>query len=565
MPLRYLSKKYRNIGRRVAFIAQVFIGHGFGHLVTEMGLHKALPFRTRWSRRFGPQHEPDTVAVRLRMAFEELGPTFIKFGQVLSGRPDLITHQFADELAKLRDEVPPFPFEQARRIIEEDLQGELESLFLEFDKVPIAAASMAQVHNAVLPDGTPVVVKVRRPGIEKALEQDAAILTGIANLAEKHFPESRMYNPTGIVEEFKRTIKREMDFTIEADNAIRFGRNFKDSDTIYIPAVFADYSSRRVLTLERISGIRINDAAKLDAAGFDRGQLAVDGARAFFKQVFEDGFFHADPHAGNLFVMEDGKIAFLDFGQVGRLTTENMELIADTFLALVNKDFDALVQQYINLGFVPENVDVEKFHKEFKRDLIDLIEPLYGKAIGRISMSDYITQVIDIAHRHGLKFPRELVLMNKALFTIEGIGRELDPEFDFLGVAKPYAASLLTRKYSPKRFARRVNRSARNFIEFVDSLPRHLRVIFGLIKRGEITVKMEVQHLERFIKEFDRSTNRLSFALIISGITVASAIIIHSGRGRIVFGYPILGFVGYVMAAFLGLWLVWGIIRSGRL
>jgi ubiquinone biosynthesis protein len=562
MPFRALlfGRKYRNIGR-ISHIAHVFLGKGFGHFITQLGLHKYLPLGR-------VKAEPDAdrmMPVRLREAFEELGPTFIKFGQILSGRPDLITSVYADEFKKLQDEVPPFPYKEAAKIIEEDLGIPVETLFLQFDKVPIAAASIAQVHRAILPDGTEVAVKVRRPRIEEEIEQDIPILDAVAGLLERHITESRVYSPSVIVDEFSRTIRREMDFNIEADNIRRFAHNFKDSDTVYIPKVFADYCSRRVLTMEHISGINISDIAALDRAGFDRPALANNGARAFFKQVLEDGFFHADPHPGNMFVLADGRIALLDFGMVGRLTEENMETIADTFLAIVNRDFESLVRQYIKMGFVTEEVDIDRFKHAFKRDLIELIDPLYGMQIGRINISDYLERITTIAVTHGLRFPRELILMNKALLTVEGFGRKLDPAFNFIEVAQPYAARLVSKKYSPRRLARRLKRKYDDVTDIIETMPKQVRIVLSKIIKDDVTVKMQVNNFEQFIKEFDRSTNRLSAAMIIAGITVSSSIIIHARVGTHAFGYPFLGLVGYLVAGLFGLWLVWGIIRSGRL
>ncbi len=557
--------KYRNI-RRLSHIVGVFFGQGFGHLITQMGLRRLIPFGQRWdATAYPPIHEVETAPVRLRRAFEELGPTFIKLGQVLSGRPDLVTTPFAEEFKKLRDLVPPFPFEEAKKIIESELKAPIDELFSGFEHTPVAAASIAQVHEAVLKDGSKVVVKVRRPGIEKNLDQDIAILTGIANLLEKHIPESRIFNPTGIVEEFSRTVKRELDFIIEADNAARFAANFRESRYLYIPKVYEEYTSRRVLTLERISGIRISDVELLDEAGYDRAQLARNGAQAFFKQVLEDGFFHADPHPGNMFVMADGKIGVVDFGMVGRLTEENMEIIADTFLALVNKDFDGLVRQYIHMGFVTEDVDLDKFRHDFKRDLVELLEPLYGKTISQISLSDYIDRVTKLAFRHRLKIPADLILMNKALLTVEGLGMELDPEFDFIEVAGPYASRLVRKRYSPKRYSHRARRNLMDLSDFLAALPHQAGVIIRKIIKDDMHVNMDLKGLDRFIRDFDRSTNRISFSLIIAAIIISSSVIIHSGRGRMMFGYPFLGLVGYILAGVLGLWLVWGIIRSGRL
>ncbi len=560
-----VGRKYRNLGR-IRQVAQVFIAQGFGHLVAQMGLQRAVPFRRRLAHEeLGRLPEEGTAPVRLRRAFEQLGPTFIKLGQVLSGRPDLVTAQFADEFKKLRDEVPPFGFDEAREIVEAELGSPLDALFMEFDPVPVAAASIAQVHKAVLNDGTKVVVKVRRPAIEKKLRQDISILKGIAGLLEKHVPESHIFNPTAIVDEFARTVRREMDFTIEADNAVRLAENFKDSSSLYIPEVYMEYTSKGVLTMERISGIRISEVAMLDIAGFDRKRLAKMGAEAFFKQVLEDGFFHADPHSGNMFVMPDGRIGLVDFGIVGRLSEEDMEVIADTFLALVNKDFDGLVQQYINMGFVTEDVDLDKFRHEFKHDLVELIEPLYGKKIKQISLSDYIDRVTRLALRHNLKFPSDLILMNKALLTIEALGRELDPDFDFIEVAKPYTYRLIKKKYSPRRYSHRMRRRVMDLSDFFGSLPRQARIIIRKFIKDDIVVGMEVKGFEKFIRDFDRSTNRISFAVVIAAIIIGSSVIIHSGKGRLVLGYPFLGLFGYVIAGLLGLWLVWGIIRSGRL
>jgi ubiquinone biosynthesis protein len=560
------GRKYKNLGR-MGHIAQVFMGQGFGHLVTQMGLQRLVPFRRRRMPReeYVAVHAEDTAPVRLRRAFEELGPTFIKLGQVLSGRPDLVTIQFADEFKKLRDEVPPFGYEDAKRIVEKELGARLDVLFSEFEPAPVAAASIAQVHNAVLTSGEKVVVKVRRPGIEKSLEQDISILKGLAHLLEKHVPESNIFNPVAIVEEFARTVRKELDFVVEADNAVRFAENFKGSPSMYIPFIYREYTRQKVLTMERLSGIRISDVAALDTGGYDRSSLARNGAEAFFKQVLEDGFFHADPHAGNMFVLPDGRIGLVDFGIVGRLSEEDMEVIADTFLALVNKDFDGLVQNYITMGFVTEDIDLDRFRHDFKQDLVDLLEPLYGKTLGQISLSLYIDRVTRLALKHHLKFPPGLITMNKALLTIEALGSELDPGFDFIGVAKPYTYKLIKKKYSPGRYSRRLRRKAMDISDFLGNLPRQFRTIMRKVIKDDLHMNMEIAGFDRFIREFDRSTNRMSFSMIIAAIIIGSSVIIHSGKGRLVLGYPFLGLTGYLLAGVLGLWLVWGIVRSGRL
>jgi ubiquinone biosynthesis protein len=564
IPSIILGGKYRNIGR-IRQVIHVFVRHGFGHIVTSVGLKRYIPFRRERVDEFEPATDKATAHVRLRQAFEELGPTFIKLGQLLSGRPDLVTATFADEFKHLRDEVPPFPFEQARDRIEEDLGCRLDERFMEFEPVPIAAASIAQVHKATLITGEPVVVKVRRPDIEKNLEQDISILRYVADMLEKHYPESQIFSPRAIVDEFARTVRRELDFTIEADNAQRFKENFEGSETLFVPAIYVDLTKRRVLTMERLSGIRISEVEDIEAAGHVRSTLANNWAEAFFKQVLEDGFFHADPHSGNMFVLEDGRVGLVDFGIVGRLTEEDQEVIADTFLALVKKDFDGLVQQYITMGFVTDDVDIDKFRHEFKRDLVELIEPLYGKTISQISLGDYIDRVTRLAMKHRLKFPPDLILMNKALLTIESLGRELDPDFNFIEVAKPYTAKLIKQKYSPGRYSNRMRRRVLDVLDLVQNIPRQFRTIVRKIIKDDLHLQLELKGLDKFIRDFDRSTNRISFSLIISAIIIGSSLIIHSGKGRLIFGYPLLGLVGFLLTVFLGMWLIWGIIRSGRL
>ncbi len=291
---------------------------------------------------------------RLRLMFEDLGPTFIKFGQVLACRPDMLPIEYSREFLKLTDSVAPFPSAEATKIIEEDLKAPISSLFTSFDRVPVAAASIAQVHRATLPDGSAVMVKVQRPHIVRIIERDISIMRWLAELIEAQIPEIAPYDLPGIIEEFARTIKRELDFFIEASNATQLRKNFSSSPVLYVPQVYADLSSKRVLVLEEIAGIRIDEYERLDREGYDRKEIARKGGAAYFKMVLQDGFFHADPHPGNIFVLPDGRLGLVDFGIMGRVTEENMEHFASIFLALADHDYDALVRQYVELGFVSE-------------------------------------------------------------------------------------------------------------------------------------------------------------------------------------------------------------------
>lgn len=561
-----IRRTYRNVNR-VRQIVKVLLKHGLGRFVEEINLQRFIPIgrRLRAFGRYGAYLEKSTLAERTRLAFEELGPTFIKLGQLLSSRPDLVTKTFADEFRKLLDEVPPFPLEEAKGIVETELKKPLDQVFSSFDDRPVAAASIAQVHNARLKDGTDVVVKICRPRIEESISNDIDILYTIARLMLKYLPESKFYNPTGIVDEFSKNIKKEMDFLIEADNATTFRKNFEVSETIYIPKVYYEYTTRRVLTMERIVGIRIDEFERLDREGYDRKAIAKNGTEAYFKQLFEDGFFHADPHPGNIFVLSDGRLGLVDFGIVGRLTEETMEGLANTFLALIHRDFDRIVQQYIELGIVTEDVDIEKFTTEFKRDLMDFIEPLYGKPLGHIDIGEYFDRITQIASRHNMSIPSELLLVDKTLLTMEGIGRRLDPDFNLISIAQPYASKFMRSRFAPGKLLSKARKNIDDIVDFINTLPKQLRIVLRKAIRDELHFKFTLIGLDRFIRDIDRSSNRLSFSIVIAAIIVSSAIIIHSGAGRHLFGFPALGIIGFVMAFILGIGLIIAILRSGRL
>jgi len=565
--LGFWRRHYRDIPR-IRQIIMVATRHGFGHLVEQLGLkrfvslgRRAITFRTRSF----PEHRR-SAPVRLRIMFEELGPSFIKLGQVMACRPDLLPLEYAQELCKLTDSVPPFPFPEAREIVERELGAPLAQVFSSFDPEPIAAASIAQVHEARLLDNTEVMVKVQRPHIEQIIDRDISILRGIAELIEIYVPDMAVYNPRGIVDEFARTISRELDFFIEASNAGRLRENFLTSGILYVPRVFPEVSSKHVLVIERIRGLRIDDFAQIDRAGFDRKEISRNGAAAFFQMVFQDGFFHADPHPGNIFVLADGKIGLVDFGIMGRVTEENMQYYADTIVALVEHDFDKLVQEYMNMGFVPDDVvDIDRFQRELKEDLAELLEPYYGMKVKQIDFGMYVDRLTKISIRHGLVMPQNLYLVNKTLVTLEGILRQLDPDFDFIEIARPHVARLLLKRRDPLRVLRFARKNAADLYEVFTVFPKQLHRTFRKLLRGDIRVKVQHEELQHLIRDVDKASNRLSFSIITAAIIVASSIIIHAGQGRMVFGMPVFGLIGYLLAAVLGFWILIGILRSGQL
>lgn len=565
MDLFRLTRTYRS-AKRLQQIINVLLKHGFGSIIDQIHLGRYIPFRKRL-RTFGqwPALKGPSVPERLRIAFEELGPSFIKLAQILSSRPDLITAQFANEFKKLQDEVPPFPATGAKHIIEEELKMQLGELFLEFEDKVVAAASIAQVHQAKLRDGSDVIIKVQRPGIREQIETDINILVTVGRLLDRYVPESRFFNPLGIVDEFSRTVRRELDFIGESKNCLRFKRNFEGNTDIYIPDIYANLVTERVLVMERIDGVRIDDIKGIVTLGLDRKRLVKLSVDAYFKMILEDGFFHADPHPGNILAMPNGMLAFVDFGIVGRVTPEMTETMARTFIALINRDFDRLIDLYIELGYVSEDVDLDKFRHEFKTDLLYFLEPLYGMTLQEINFAQYLDIITHVALKHRMQIPSDLLLINKAMLILENIGRELDPSFDFIAAAEPYASKLLKEKYSPSKIYDKLSKNLAEFSDFAFLVPKQIKKIIRKILRDDLHVKLTHIGLDRFITDMDRSSNRITFGVIISAILVSSAIMHSTGVGPTIFGLSILGIISFGAAFLMGIWLIISIIRSGRL
>jgi len=562
----FRTRKTYRTALRVKQIASVFLKYGFGRFIDQIRLSRYIPFITRL-KTFGqwPALKAPAIGERMRLAFEELGPSFIKLGQILSARPDLIGVEFADEFKKLQDEVPPFPAQEAKLLVEAELGKKVSELFSHFHEEPLAAASIAQVHAAVLKDGSRVVAKVQRPAIEETIEIDIEIMRTIARLMEKNMPESRFFNPTGIIEEFAKTVRKELNFIEEARNCDRFRKNFEYEPDIYFPQVFWEYTTEKVFVMERIDGVRIDNVKEIDRLGYDKKRLARLGVDAYFKMVFEDGFFHADPHPGNILVMPTEQLGFLDFGIVGRVTDELKRTMANTFIALINRDFDRLIDSYIDLGLVPEETDPDVFRREFKSDIVDFLEPLYGLTIGQINFAESLQAVVKIAIKHNMRMPTDLLLIDKAMIILENIGLQLDPDFDFIRASEPYASKLVREKYSPTKIAREFGREIIDAGEFALHLPGQMRKIIRKVLRNDIHFKLHHLGLENLIRDMDRSSNRLAFAIVISALIISSAIMNATGVPPRILGQSVLGWIGFVLAGLLGVWLLISIIRSGRL
>ncbi len=558
---------YKNI-KRIRQIVNVFLRHGFGQFIEQINLQRFVPLSTRlklFSR--WEKIEKHTIPERLRIAFSELGPSFIKLAQILSSRPDLITTEYADEFKKLQDKVPPFPSEKAIQIIESELNISLKEVFSYFEDVPVAAASIAQVHKAVLKTGERVIVKVQRPDIRQIIHDDITILGTIARLMLKYIPESKLFDPEGIVSEFSKTVKKELDFFAEAKNAQRFKRSFTENPDICIPTIYPNLQSEKVLVMERLEGVRIDDISGIDALGIDRPELAQKGVNAYFKMIFEDGFFHADPHPGNIFVMPDGRLGIMDFGIAGWLTPDMMENIAGAFLALYNRKFDDLIDIYIEMGLVTGDVDMEEFKRALKRDLVDIVEPLYDLTISEVNFPEYLELFTHLVIKHGLKVPSELMLINKTIMILDNIGRQLDPNFNAITAAEPYAAKLIKKRLSPKSLFGKAKENMSEMGRLLFDTPRQINRLLRKTIRDEVNLNINPIGLDKLIRDIDRSSNRLAFSIIVAAIILGSSMLIQSNidiGGRIL-GLPTIGAIGFLVAFLLGIRLLISIIKSGRL
>lgn len=562
MQLRKIGQKIRDI-RRLNQILKILTKHGFGFVIQQLHLEGYIIGRgiikTRIFRRFTEPQE--SRSVRLRKVLEELGPTFIKLGQILSTRPDLIPQDFCDELSKLQDRVPPFYYEDVKKQIKESFGCYPEELFSSFDPVPFAAASLGQVHRAQLKSGENVAVKVQRPDIRTIIETDLDILYTLAQLANRYMQDFKSFDFITIIDEFARIITKEIDFRYEAHNIDKFCKNFKDSTTVHVPTVFWDYTKCKIITTEEIKGIRLNDYLSQIRPYEERKAIAAHGADTILQQIFIDGFFHADPHPGNIFILPNNAIAFVDFGIVGRLDEDTRDSIVNLLIATSMKNVNGILKELEKLG----SFTGEKPIQDFKYEVNDFIERYYDIPLKQIDISLILPQVVNLMIRHKLKIPSQFHVLIKALATMDGIARQLDPEFNIIAHTRPFIERLVHERYEPKRILRDIGEYSSELIDILKIIPKDAYEIVKKIKTGRLKIEFEHQGLSKLISEMDKSSNRISFSLLISALIIGSSLIIMSNRGPLVYGFSVLGILGFVFAGILGLGLGVGILRSGRL
>src|SRR4030066_1120010 len=555
----FKQKQTRHL-KRYREIATILARHGLGWLALQLSLGGLIPFH-RGLLGHPKRKEPYTQAEHMRMALEDLGATFIKLGQIMSTRPDLVPPEYVEQFSKLQDSVPPFSYSQGIEVIQGELGNLPEKIFKTFDVQPRASASIGQVHNARLKDDTPVVVKVQRPGVENLVERDLEVLSDIARLAEEHTTLGANYDITGWIEEFAFMLRNELDCTSEGHNADRIRSNFGSHKRLYVPRIFWEYTTKRVVTMEEISGIKINDIESLDKAGLDRHLIAENFAHIVLTMAYKHGFFHADPHPGNFFVLPEGIIGLIDYGMVGRLD-ENLQLsLLRMDMALVRKDADRLMDELIALGIAKGSVR----RHVLNRALDHLIQRLYDKPLKEVVASQTFNDLVAIAFRNRLQLPSDLIVLFKVIAMSEGLGAQLDPDFKLMEFAEPYFKRFWLQSRSLGKQVRRVVEGTRELTELGYELPRRAKRMLGQLERGEITFMYRLEGLQESLREFQQAANRVSMSILAAALVIGLGLLmlIYHPPGWEKYGGWFFGLLFIVIALFT-LGLLWRIWRSGR-
>ena len=503
--------------KRSKQIAGVLMSHGWTYLTNHAGSTDETIFHFR-------DTPPQNKAQHLRSALEELGTTFVKLGQILSTRADLLAPEYLNELAKLQDSATPIPCEAIREVLITELGCPIEEAFLDFNPEPVAAASIGQAHAAIRFDGTEVIVKIRRPGVVEQVNEDLEILGELAATASKHWELADHYDLVGLVEEFSQTLRSELDYIREAHNAERFAANFVDDPTIRIPRVFWETTTARILTLERVKGLKINDLEGLTKTGIDRHQLAERATNAVLKMVCEHGFFHADPHPGNFFVQTDGSIDLIDFGMVGILDKRTQDGITDLLVAINQQDADRLVDVFIDLGVTKQRFD----RRLFSRDIQNLLEKYWGLPLADLRVTAVLEDIFVVMRRHRLHLPSNLALLLKTVIMIEGVGINLDPTFRFQSVLEPYSSRLILRQYSPLRFIRNLGKASYDVAKLGTEIPSQVRRILSTAELGNLQIGVRPEGFDPIVQRIERLANRIVLGVIAAAFINGLAVLVSA-------------------------------------
>ena len=556
-----IGRTYRNLNRYRQILG-VLIKYGFGDLIEILHIEQYIEIGLQMiNKKRRERVEKSSRAERVRMAFEELGPTYIKLGQVLSTRPDLVPTDFVHELSKLQDEVPAFPFEDARRIVEFELKNPLEDIFAIFEEKPLASASIGQVHRARYLEGEDVAVKVQRPSIRRLIDIDLEIMLHMATLAENHIEELSFHQPVKIVEEFAKTLERELDYTIEATSMERVSREFLHDPTVYIPKVYRETTTSRVLTTELVQGIKISNLERLDQEGYDRKTIIARGAHVCLSQIFDHGFFHADPHPGNIFVLPGNVICLLDFGMVGTIDRTTREDFVELVDSIVRKDEARAAVCLLKIT----SWDEEPNMRAFEKDVAEFVGQHLYKPLKEIELGKLLQHLLELAAHHRLRIYPDIFLMMKALSTVETVACQLDPDFDMLQHAEPFIKKIKLQRFSPRRLESDVLSLTSQMFTFLKDFPKDLLEITRLIRQRKLSFSHELQGLDQMLSTHDQISNRISFSIIIAALIIGSALIVISKTPPLFYGISLIGIIGFLAAAIMGIWLLVAILKKGRL
>ncbi len=556
-----IRRTYRHINRYREIIAVLF-KHGFGDLITNSQIEKYIDF----GKKFIPNKKIEKISSlsrweRIRLVLEELGPTFIKLGQIMSNRPDILPESLLIELEKLQDSVPPMPNEEAEKMIKQELGKPISELFKKIDTNPIASASIAQVYRAELFSGEKVAVKVQRTGIQKIIETDLEIMFHLSLLMEKHITEMEIMNPVEIVKEFERSIHKEIDFNIEASHIERFARNFQTDLTIYVPEVYKDYSTKKILTMEFIDGIKVSDLKALKEAKINSLIVAEQGCDLILKQIFEHGFFHADPHPGNIVILKDNITCFLDFGMMGTLLPKHQDYLGNIIVGVVNKDSKKITETLLRLTGI-HNIE-NRDQLEYR--VSELVNQYAYISLKEIKVGDLLNKLFKMLIDFKLRLPSDFYLLSKALITIEGVGTKLDPDFDMVSHIEPFAKKMVKKHLDPIELAKDLYSSMVEFRLLFKDFPFEIREIIRQIKTGKLKVEFEHKGLEPMLIKHDQISNRIAFTIVLAALIIGSSLIVLSKIPPLWNGIPLIGIVGFVGAGIMGFGLLISILKHGKM
>jgi ubiquinone biosynthesis protein len=551
------ARSQRSFGR-LTEIAQVAVRHGFGYFLRRHRLGDLVP----WGERDQIEASATDRGRRLREMLDELGPTFVKFGQLLSTRPDVVPPDIVTELRGLQDDVKPFAFGQVRSVLEEELGLTVEQAFLEFDELPIASASIGQVHRAVLPDGREVAVKVQRPNAPGQIEADLGLLYQAARLLKERVRALEFIDPQELVDEFARSIRLELDYGHEARNAETFHRDFARNEHVVVPRVIRQYSTTRILTLEYLRGRKVSELDLETMRPDERRAIAHRMADTWMAMVFRHGFFHADPHPANIFVLDDGRLGLVDFGQAGKLTDEDMAKLTRLFVDAATENVDAIPRRLRELG-VRYALDREE---EFRDELRTLFDRYYGVRLSDIDPLQVIREGFQLIYSLNLRLPSRFVMLDKAIATLASVGAEVYPDFNVFEVAKPYARGLLADRFHPRVVAHRARIEALALGSVARDLPYQAHDVLEALRSGTLSMTVNSPGVDHIDQHLHQASNRIAVALIVAGGLIGSSVIgVFATSGPHIMGLHLLSFVGFVLSGAFGLWLIWGILRHSRL